>query len=368
MSASATFDPWRLQLAREARGHKKVELAREVGVSPAAISQFEHGDARPAPSTLKRIALVLDVPLAFFEKRPSLVREAQVSSPFFRSLRSTPQLQRRKALARALLVRETIAVLERDVQLPEVRIPRDLFVEENATSEEIEASAEQARTRLGVPDGPVANVVRLMESHGVAVSRLHVEDERVSAFSQWIDGRPVVVLSSDKMDAARSRFDAAHELGHLVLHAEPEAANALLERQSDAFAAAFLMPSREIAPQLPRRFSLAAYLDLKRVWGVSVAALLYRGRSLGILSETAYRRGVVAMSSQFGRRREPGDIGTAERALLLRRAAEIASPSDPIAYLATETRLNTASIREILDDPAVSTPTLAPHVLLRDPR
>ena len=207
-----------------------------------------------------------------------------------------------------------------------------------------------------------------MEANGIAVSRLRVEDERVSAFSLWIDGRPIAMLGSDKMDAARARFDAAHELGHLVLHPEPEPGNALLERQADAFAAAFLMPAREIAQQLPRRFSLVAYLELKRVWGVSVAALLYRGRSIGIITDTAYRRAVVTMASQYGRRREPIDVGPAERALMLRRAAELANPDDPIAYLATATRLHITSIQEILDEPVACSPELTPEVLLRDPR
>jgi Zn-dependent peptidase ImmA (M78 family)/transcriptional regulator with XRE-family HTH domain len=365
----ATFDPWRLQLAREALGRTKVELATEIGVSAAAISQFEHGSSRPALATLKRLALALDVPSSFFEHRPPLVREAQASTPFFRSLRSTPQILRTKARARALLVRETVAVLEQSVRLPEVRLPRELYVDESAERDELETAAATARAQLGVPGGPVANVVRLMEAHGVCVSRLRVTDERVSAFSQWIDGRPVVMLSSDKMDAARSRFDAAHELGHLVLHPEPEAGNALLERQADAFAAAFLMPARDIAAQLPRRFSLASYLELKRVWGVSVAALLYRGRSLGVITETAYRRAVITMSSQYGRRREPGDLGPAERALMLQRAAELAaSPHDPVIYLAGATRLHVTTIQEILDEPITHAQELTPEALMRDPR
>lgn len=368
MSDPATLDPWRLQLAREALGYTKVELANEVGVSAAAISQFEHSSSRPAPATLKRLALALDVPVVFFEQRPPLLREAQVATPFFRSLRSTPQILRTKARARALLVRETVAVLERDVRLPSVRLPRELFVDEGADRDELERAAAAVRTELGVPSGPVANVVRLMEAQGVSVSRLRVEDERVSAFSQWIDGRPVVMLSSDKMDAARSRFDAAHEFGHLVLHPEPEAGNALLERQADAFAAAFLMPAQEIAPQLPRRFSLGAYLELKRVWGVSIAALLYRGRSLGVITDTAYRRAVITMSSQYGRRREPGDLGPAERALMLRRAAELASPESPVMYLAAMMRLHVTTIEEILDEPTTAPPQLTREALLRDPR
>lgn len=363
-----SFDPWRLQLAREAQGLKKVDLAREVGISAAAVSQFEHGAARPALGTLTRMSLVLDVPASFFTERPPLVQAAQTSEPFFRSLRSTPQVQRTKAQARAVLVRETVASLERDVRMPAVSLPRELFVAEDADRDNIESMAAEARRALGVPAGPVANVVRLMESAGVAVSRLCVADERVSAFSQWVDSRPVVMLSSDKDDAARSRFDAAHELGHLLLHPEPESGNAFLERQADAFAASFLMPGAEIVRELPRRFSLARFLELKQVWGVSIAALLYRARTLGVMTESAYRRSVISMSAEFGRRYEPGDIGPSERALMLRRAAELIDPEDPIAYVARSTHLHVTTVREILDEPVTPAAELTPLDLLGDPR
>jgi len=55
------------------------------------------------------------------------------------------------------------------------------------------------------------------------------------------------VLASDKGDAAVSRFDAAHELGHLIMHHDAEPGDLYMERQADAFAAAFLMPAETIA-------------------------------------------------------------------------------------------------------------------------
>ena len=300
--------------------------------------------------------------------RPPLVHVAQTTEAFFRSLRSTPQLQRTKARARAVLVREIAAALERDVRMPPVTLSRDLFLSEEAARDDIEAAAAEARQALSVPRGPVANVVRLLESRGVVVSRLGAADERVSAFSQWIDGRPVVMLSSDQADAARSRFDAAHELGHLLLHAEPESGNAFLERQADAFASAFLMPGADIAQELPRRFSLEPFLKLKQVWGVSISALLYRARTLGVMTESAYRRAVIALSAEFGRRTEPGDIGAAERALMLRRAAEMIDPADPVAFVARRVHLNVRTVREILDEPSTPAAELTALQLLGDPR
>ena len=106
----------------------------------------------------------------------------------------------------------------------------------------VEGAAAQARRDVGVGDGPVLHVVRLMESRGAVITRLRAETERVGAFSCPFQPRPVVVLSTNKEDKARSRMDAAHELGHLLLHHEVEPGSQSLERQANAFAAA-LLPS-----------------------------------------------------------------------------------------------------------------------------
>jgi Zn-dependent peptidase ImmA (M78 family) len=54
----------------------------------------------------------------------------------------------------------------------------------------------------------------------LVVIRLPLDTADVDAFSLPFHDRPVVVLGTDKNDRARSRFDAAHELGHLVAHGD----------------------------------------------------------------------------------------------------------------------------------------------------
>jgi Zn-dependent peptidase ImmA (M78 family) len=63
-------------------------------------------------------------------------------------------------------------------------------------------------------------VVELLEDHGIVVIRLPLQIADVDAFSLPFPDHPVVVLGADKDDRARSRFDGAHELGHLVMHGE----------------------------------------------------------------------------------------------------------------------------------------------------
>jgi Zn-dependent peptidase ImmA (M78 family) len=103
------------------------------------------------------------------------------------------------------------------------------------------------------------------------VIRLPLGSTDVDAFSLPFTHHPVVVLGTDKNDRARSRFDAAHELAHLVLHGEQIWGVKEVEKQTHTFAAAFLMPADEIAAQLPSTVDWARLFELKRHWHVSLA-------------------------------------------------------------------------------------------------
>jgi Zn-dependent peptidase ImmA (M78 family)/transcriptional regulator with XRE-family HTH domain len=336
---SAAFDPERLRLAREDAGLRKNELAEAVGVSPAAISQFESGRAAPRPATLGAIALACGFPASFFrvDGRPTRPRDAD--EPFFRSLRSTRQWERREAQAKATLVWRVATELESYVEFPEVAIDA-LPVDDDVRPQAIEEIATEIRRRWSMPDGPAGNIVRLIEARGGIASRIRPRSERVDAFSQRMDGRPVVMLWSTKQDAARSRFDAAHELGHLVMHPDPEPGNKTMERQAHAFAASILMPADQIVDELPTKAPTKRdqghLLGLKRTWGVSVAAIFYQALRLKTISPEGHRNAMIRLSDWGWRREEPGDLGVFEQPTLLRRGLDLVAeaagtPEDQIA-------------------------------------
>lgn len=293
----APFDPRRLALARCAAGKTKSDLARDLGLSPASISQYEAGNTTPRPGVIAELALLLGVEPAYFQRPPGRREISPASRSFFRSLRATRQYERDAADALSEHVYDLIGFLESRVTLPAADLP-SLPVGSSTPRLQIEEVAAAVRGHWGVADGrPVANVVRLMESRGVFVCRPPGVSGRVDAFSRWFDTRPLVVLSDDKQDKARSRFDAAHELGHLVMHHEPEFSDRMQERQAHAFAAAFLMPAEQVRENLPLRpprlDDWEALQKAQQRWGVSIAALLYRAKELGTLSDAAYRRAMT---------------------------------------------------------------------------
>ncbi len=359
--ATALFDGDRLRQARLFQGWRKVEVARALGLTPAVVTQYEQGRTRPSAATLAALSLHLGFPPEFFERGRPAVRIDQ-GQTHFRRLRSTSKLDRDRLVVRLELLAELLGRIEEHVRLPAVSVP-SLEVDPDGGDQAIEAAAAEVRGDWQLGDGPIDHVVRLLEAKGVVVVRPRLGTGDVDAFSTWAAGRPLIVLASDKLDAARSRFDAAHELGHLVMHHDAEPGRQALERQAQRFAAAFLMPAQAISPEFPRRMNWLAYLELKLRWRVSLQALLYRARGLGVLSPDAYKRAQVQLSVKWGRVQEPGEPGPPEQPMVLQRALELLSSRlgiDPIR-LADEERLPLNTLNALLKD-VVSDDALKPEV------
>jgi Zn-dependent peptidase ImmA (M78 family)/transcriptional regulator with XRE-family HTH domain len=358
------FSPTRLKIARQLAGLKQIELAELVGITPPALSQYEHGLHAPSPLVLQKVAFSLGFPRAFFHGGAT----AAPLPAFFRSLRSTPQRERDRAAAYAWLVARVVEAVELHVKLPRCDLRLESGIPSAPTRADIEQAAALVRAQLGVPRGPVANVVRLLEAHGAAVATFADGDPRLSAFSQWHGHRPIVVLCLGAEDKARRRYDAAHELGHLALHCDPEPGNNVLEQQADEFASAFLMPAEDIAPFLPQgRVQWAELEKLKRVWGVSLQALIVRAHRLGRISDRSYQQAFHHISRQGWRRNEPVDLGPPEEPQLLARAFALLEkkglkPEEVLRALALpESLARLAEVGSTGDEPGASVVPLKPR-------
>lgn len=320
--AAALFEPTRLRLARQLNGMTRAEVARRAEVSPAAVSQFESGAARPKAATLGRLALALAVPVRLLAGTGQRTLLPSVEDSFFRSLRRTTQRDRERAAAHAGLAAELVRQVERSVVLPDFNGMPDLALDESDDVDAAEAAANELRQRWEVPDGPVEHLLRTVERHGTVVVRSPLLTSDVDAFS-WAGGdRPIVVLGSDKGVYERSRLDAAHELAHVLLHAaDPEPASPPLEQQAQRFAAAFLVPADALESEWPTgRINWSELQRLRQTWGMSMAALLYRAKELELLSHGAYTSAVKYMSRRGWRVREPGVRRKPEEPALLAEA------------------------------------------------
>jgi Zn-dependent peptidase ImmA (M78 family)/DNA-binding XRE family transcriptional regulator len=294
------FNPQRLAFARKRRGMNMTQLAREIGIDLRSVSAYEKGEYEPKEDRLELIAKVLGFPLSFF-LLPD-IPELSPDAASFRAMSKMSASKRDIALSAggvALLLNQAI---EERFTLPQPDLP-DLSREPNP-----EAAAAELRRCWGLGEAPIKNMIHILESKGIRVYSLAIDAQEVDAFSLWREDQPFVFLNTRK-SSERSRFDCGHELGHLVIHRHGEQrlidGSQTIEREADAFSSAFLMPRASVLGYAPRTPTLDNLIQLKKVWGVSVAALNYRLHDLGLTSDWHYRELAMQISRQGYRKTEP---------------------------------------------------------------
>lgn len=294
--AGITFNPSRLKWARRRRGFTKTRLAIAIGVELRSVTAYEAGEFCPDTERLRTIARVLKFPQAFFAGDD--LEEPALDTASFRSMSKMTAGQRDMALgsgAIALLLNQWI---ETRFTLPSPSLP-DLGRDASP-----ETAAEALRREWSLGELPIKNMVHLLEARGVRVYSLAIDAAEVDAFSLWRQDRPFVFLNTLK-STEHARFDAAHELGHLVLHRHASPSGQQAEQDANAFASALLMPAASVRAYAPRFATLDQLMQLKKIWGVSLAAITYRLHRLGLLSDWHYRKLYIELSKRGYRKAEP---------------------------------------------------------------
>lgn len=303
------FEPSRLTAIRSIREMTGKELAERVGVTPGAISHFEKGRTTPSPEVVRRMGSALQVPPRFFEQ--NAIDDPDESPTFPRARARTPKrVMRRLKYLRDVLM-DVVETCEQEgvveAELPTLNRLTDVPPVE---------AAHEIRYSLSLRlDEPIWNTVEALEELGVWVHELGPEEsEQVDAFATWSKGRPVVFMNHSRVDPWRQRFNAGHELRHLLSHddlAPGREGQREQERDADQFAAEFLVPLDVWLSEAPRRGATNpwTYMAGKAKWGASVACLIRRSFDGGLLSERQYRYTMMRYSQLGWRRGEPTPRG-----------------------------------------------------------
>lgn len=322
------FESERLRQILAARRLSQAQLASLVGVSPATVSKWRSGNQAPERETLERLAGVVNVTPEWFTRAPS----AKVSLPLFRSNASAHVAARAMLEARMEWAQDVALALSEFVDYPALNLPTRQFEDpDEITPDEIELAASECRDLWRIGRTAVPDLALAIEGAGVVLIREETGISQIEGLSAWSDalGRPLVLLSADKDNGYRSRFDLAHELGHLILHRfiprpTERDRHKQLEQQAHRFAGAFLLPAETFANEVRTPVTLDDLLLLKRRWGVSVAAIVMRLRALKILDEEAAQSLFKRRSARWGAKSEPGDGDRPpERPRLLRRTIDL---------------------------------------------
>lgn len=296
-----------LTLARDARGLTQADLAVRALIGQGTLSKYETGVLEPSEQSINDLAQVLAFPRSFF---------CQGGRPL--GLPPFHYRKRKKLSARALgrIVAEiNIRRLHIQKLICSYELRANAFIPEIDRDEyhggtkhrlDIEDVARIVREMWLVPNGPIPNMIELLEGNGGIVVPCDFGTDLLDAISQRIDGMPILFFVNTHAPADRVRYTLAHELAHMVLHTTVVADDDIMEDEADAFAGAFMLPADEFRPQL-RRFDLRQLANMKGYWKVSIASIAVRADRLKLITPYQRKSFWMEMSRLGYRKREPNE-------------------------------------------------------------
>lgn len=286
------IDGKKIEEARLARKLSLAQLSEKIGVTSQAISKYENGKIKPSSKVLINLSDVLDFPISFFINNNSSIEEDIFNDSIihFRSNKHITKKLQEACKVRIKWVNNTYKLICDYFELPTLDIPcleiKDI---DELSDEAIENIVENLRNYWNLDDKPINNFIDILQKKGFVVTRLDIGTKKIDGFSMWNDNIPYIFIGTEKDSAVRSRFDLAHELGHLILHRnitkeEFEEERDVIEHQADIFAAAFLLPRSSFSREIINS-SVDSLILLKRKWKVSLSAMIKRIQSIELLTE-----------------------------------------------------------------------------------
>lgn len=291
----------RLKLARSAAGLSLRGLEERIGnrVTAQAIGKYERDESVPSSGVLIALADALSVPVDYLVGDQEMALEGvefRKSSPSpIRATQSlTSKREKMQVESKVLHLLERYLMVEEFLGLPSLDWdkPREAPYPVVNDPSEADRAAHSLRLHWDLGLDPIPNLVELMEERGIKVlscalgniDGLMARVRRVGKSTV-----PVLVVNSDHW-GERQRLTMAHELGHMVLEVDPKVDD---ETAAFRFAGAFLMPAEVLWAAMGKHRTSIGWSELfalKKLFGVSVQALTYRCKDLGIFGPTLFRR------------------------------------------------------------------------------
>lgn len=332
------FNGQRLGVARRRRAMTKVALAAQIGATPSAITQYEASRRQPREDTIGKFSAALSFPYRFFAGDD--LAEPPEEGTNFRALSKMSMRERERSIAAGSIALMLSDWIDERYECPDPALP-----ELAGLPPQQAASAFRDFWRLG--DEPIDHMIELGERAGIRIFSLPRDCVNADAFSFWLGERPFLFVDTLK-SAERRRWDVAHEIGHLVLHALDAPKSREREREADEFAAHLLMPRSSILAHAPRRTTIRTLLRAKQIWGVSLVALIRRMHDLQLIRDWEQQMLFMRVSKHGWRSSEPNEIPVERSVVLSIILDKLTQSGVGIPDIATELFIYPADLRQFL--------------------
>jgi Zn-dependent peptidase ImmA (M78 family) len=267
-----------LTIAREAMGYTQKDLADQIGCNQSRLSKIEAGEVKAQESDIQSFIRVLERSRDFFFQQGEA---APASVSFYRKTQTLPLRVFRQCNAQMNIRRLEIENKVGNAKLAKRELPY-LPPETNGGAK---AVARSLREKWSITRGAIPHLTQLVEETGCVIVDYSFPSIKLDGLCIRAPGKPPIIFLNKDLPKSRRRLSLAHELGHLVMHTNPHKD---VEDEAWEFAAEFLMPADEIGEQLDD-LDLDRLGQLKKQWGVSMQAILYRAKKLEKIGESYNR-------------------------------------------------------------------------------
>ncbi len=294
----------RLKQARESAGLSTRTAAGRLqslghAITYATISNYENCKTVPPLAILDAFAAIYDRKREwFYAEGPTL------SGIRYRAIQAVRVGEKRTFEGEALGWLTAYLAVEKVIDDPR-KWPEDFKVEPNDSGP---AVAEKLRKASKLVDLPIPSIVRLAENIGIRVIQVATE-ARIDGFAAMLDGVAVMAVNAN-LSGDRMRMNVAHEIAH-HLFADCVKSTTLSEKEIERRAmdcgSHLLIPDQAIEDAIKLK-SMVRLVQYKERFGVSLAAMIFRGKALGLLTEQEYQRLWIEFGRLGWRKDEPGYV------------------------------------------------------------
>lgn len=284
--------PIRLKEARMMMGFSMDKLVERTGgfITKQSISRYERGIMRPKHDAEAALAKALNIDEGYFHGT-----NIQIDLPMLRTTSDDKLTEEDLAALEAKLSFWTEQYIDKEKKIGISTSFKNPIPKTSVSDlEGAIRAADLLRKRWNCGDGPLPSILRLLERKGIKIMAAELSND-VWGVSTWADKEhPLIVidLRPEKTSTDRLRFTAAHELAHLLLTFPKNLERKQIEKLCDKFACFFLFPKEtfidEMGSSQRSQLTLAELIDLKEVYGVSVAAQVHEAWDLRMITREHY--------------------------------------------------------------------------------